>query len=202
MNEKRFPSGPATRRRLAAAALLALAALPAAAQSLYDEKTFRPLTADSKAFRPGDIITIQVIENASASANADTGLRRSNTGGAELRFRSPVPVAAATAEANTGFDGGGQTQRAGRLLAQLSVTVRDVAPNGDLMVFGEQQLVINEEQQRINVEGRVRPQDISDANVVLSTRLADARITYVGEGDVGSRQKPGWWRHFLDLFGL
>ena len=88
------------------------------------------------------------------------------------------------------------------LLAQLSVTVREVLPNGDLTVFGEQLLVINEEQQRIDIEGRVRRQDISENNVVLSTRLADARITYVGEGDVAQRQKPGWWHHLLDLFGL
>jgi len=62
--------------------------------------------------------------------------------------------------------------------------------------------VINEEQQRINVEGRIRPQDLSDQNVVLSNRVADARITYVGEGDLAQRQKPAWWHHFLDLFGL
>ena len=185
-----------------AALLLALAATSVAAQSLYDPKTFRPLTADSKAFRPGDVVTIQIVENASASANADTDLKRSNSAGAELHFRSPVPIAGANATASTQFDGGGQTARTGQLLATLSVTVRDVLPNGDLLVSGEQLLVINEEQQRIDVEGRVRPQDISDQNTVLSNRVADARITYVGEGDVAQRQKPGWLRHILDLFGL
>lgn len=185
-----------------AAGLLAIAAGSAAAQSLYDAKTFRPLTADSKAFRPGDIVTIQIVENASASANADTDLKRSNSAGAELHFRSPIPIAGANATATGQFDGGGQTARTGQLLATLSVSVRDVLPNGDLLVSGEQLLVINEEQQRIDVEGRVRPQDISDTNTVLSNRVADARITYVGEGDLANRQKPGWWHHFLDLFGL
>ncbi|HEY9023921.1 MAG TPA: flagellar basal body L-ring protein FlgH [Burkholderiaceae bacterium] len=184
------------------AAILLAAAASAAAQSLYDPKSFRPLTADSKAFRPGDIVTIQIVENASASANADTDLKRSNSGGAELHFRSPVPIAGANATGSTQFDGSGQTARTGQLLATLSVTVREVLPNGDLLVSGEQLLVINEEQQRIDVEGRVRPQDISDQNTVLSNRVADARITYVGEGDVASRQKPGWLRHILDLFGL
>lgn len=185
-----------------AAGLLAIAAGSVAAQSLYDAKTFRPLTADSKAFRPGDIVTIQIVENASASANADTDLKRSNSAGAELHFRSPIPIAGANATATGQFDGGGQTARTGQLLATLSVSVRDVLPNGDLLVSGEQLLVINEEQQRIDVEGRVRPQDISDTNTVLSNRVADARITYVGEGDLANRQKPGWWHHFLDLFGL
>jgi flagellar L-ring protein FlgH len=188
--------------RMLAAGLVALVATSAGAQSLYDAKTFRPITADSKAFRVGDIVTIQIVENASASANADTDLKRSNSAGAELHFRSPIPIAGANATATGQFDGGGQTARTGQLLATLSVSVRDVLPNGDLLVSGEQLLVINEEQQRIDVEGRVRPQDISDANTVLSNRVADARITYVGEGDLANRQKPGWWHHLLDLFGL
>ena len=188
--------------RLLAAGLMAFAAASTPAQSLYDAKTFRPFTADSKAFRAGDIVTIQIVENASASANADTDLKRSNSGGAQLNFRSAIPIAGATATATGQFDGGGQTARTGQLLATLSVSVREVLPNGDLLVSGEQLLVINEEQQRIDVEGRVRPQDISDTNTVLSNRVADARITYVGEGDLANRQKPGWWHHFLDLFGL
>lgn len=189
-------------RRILVGAFLTAAAISASSQSLYDPKTFKSLTADSKAFRVGDIVTIQIVENASATANADTDLKRSNSAGAQLNFRSPVPIAGANATATGQFDGGGQTARAGQLLATLSVSVRDVMPNGDLLVSGEQLLVINEEQQRIDVEGRVRPQDISDTNTVLSTRVADARITYVGEGDLANRQKPGWWHHFLDLFGL
>ncbi|MEP6501880.1 MAG: flagellar basal body L-ring protein FlgH [Betaproteobacteria bacterium] len=189
-------------RALLSIGLVAAAATSASAQSLYDAKTFRPLTADSKAFRAGDIVTIQIVESASASANADTDLKRSNSGGAELHFRAPLAIAGARATATGEFDGGGQTARRGQLLATLSVSVREVLPNGDLLVAGEQLLIINEEQQRIDVEGRVRPQDISDANTVLSNRVADARITYVGEGDLAKRQKPGWWHHFLDLFGL
>ena len=187
-------------RSMICAALFCACVMSAPAQSLFDAKTYRPMTADSKAFRAGDILTIQVIENASASANADTDLKRSNSAGAELHFRSPVPIAGANATASTQFDGGGQTARTGQLIATLSVSVRDVLPNGDLLISGEQLLVINEEQQRIDITGRVRPQDISDSNTVVSNRVADARITYVGEGDLASRQKTGWLRHILDLF--
>jgi flagellar L-ring protein precursor FlgH len=52
------------------------------------------------------------------------------------------------------------------------------------------------------LEGRVRPQDISDGNVVVSSRLADAKITYVGQGDLAERQKPAWWRKVFDWLGL
>ena len=82
------------------------------------------------------------------------------------------------------------------------MTVKEVLPNGDLQVAGDQLLLINDEQQRIDVEGRVRPQDISQSNVVVSSRLADARITYVGEGELAERQKPAWWRKALDFVGL
>ena len=170
-------------------------------QSLYDEKTYRPLTSDNKAYRVGDVLTVQVIENAAASANADTGTRRGNNLSAQLSRPKLGPVAVGLATAGD-FDGGGSTARAGKLLAQLSVTVREVFPNGDLRVAGQQMLLINDEQQRIDLEGRVRPQDISDGNVVLSSRLADARIDYVGQGDLADRQRPAWWRKLFDWLGL
>jgi flagellar L-ring protein precursor FlgH len=187
--------------RLAAGALLALATLAATAQSLYDEKSFRPLTADNKAFRIGDVVTVQVVENAAASAKADTGTRRTNNVSAQLNRPKLGPVNVGVGVSGD-FDGGGSTARAGNLLAQLSVTVREVLPNGDLRVSGEQLLLINDEHQRIVLEGRVRPQDISDANVVLSSRLADANITYVGQGDLADRQRPAWWRKVFDWLGL
>jgi flagellar L-ring protein precursor FlgH len=182
---------------------LALAGLMpvAAAGSLYNEATFRPLTADNKAFRLGDVLTVQVFENSSASTSADTGTRRKNNVNAELTHG-----AGKTAQAAIGlggdFDGGGRTQRANRVLITLSVAVREVMPNGDLRVGGEQTLLINEEHQRVTLEGRVRPQDISDGNVVLSTRLAEARITYLGEGELSQRQQRAWWRKLLDWVGM
>lgn len=182
-------------------AFAVFSAFAASAQSLYDPASFRPLTADHKAFRIGDIVTVQVIENASATANADTGSRRTNAIGANLS-RVHSETVRIGLEANGEFDGGGRTARAGRLLAQLSVTVREILPNGDLRVEGEQLLTINDEQQRIHLEGRARPQDVTDGNVVLSTRLADTRITYIGQGDLADRQRPAWWRKVLDWFGF
>jgi len=201
-----------TSKRLPLSALLLIVAAtglqgaPAAAQSLYDETTFRALTADRKAFRVGDALTVQVVESATATANADTGTQRRNNLGLDLALSYPPRINQKTATANAAvsgdFDGGGSTQRAGRLLAQLTVSVRDVLPNGDLLIAGEQQLMINDERQRISVTGRVRPQDISEANVVLSSRVADADIVYVGEGHLADRQKPAWWRQLADFIGF
>jgi len=188
-------------RSVFAATLLSLNVLIAQGASLYDEASYRPLAADNKAFRVGDAITVQVFENASASTNSDTTTRRKNAIAADLA-RSDNRLSRFDLNVAGDFDGGGRTQRAGKLLAQLTVSVKEILPNGELRVGGEQKLMINDELQRINIEGRVRSQDISDGNVVLSTRLADAQITYMGDGDLSERQRRGWWRKIVDWLGL
>jgi flagellar L-ring protein precursor FlgH len=173
----------------------------ALAHSLFDPTTFRPLTADRKAFRVGDALTVQVVESASATVNADTASARRGGVSVDVAGAGGRPQGG-LARVEGDFDGGGRTERAGRLLAQITVTVREVLPGGDLRVSGTQQLTINEETQRIALSGRVRPEDVSDGNVVSSTRLADPDITYVGEGHLADRQQRPWWRRLLDAMGL
>lgn len=188
------------------AGMLALACacalpVPALCESLYREDTYRPLTGDNKAFRVGDAITVQVFESSSASTSTDTNTQRKNSVNASVTTL-PSRQRGFGVAVGSDFDGGGTTQRANRLLATLTVTVRETLPNGELRISGEQLLKVNEELHRVNLEGRVRPQDISDGNVVLSTRLADARITYVGDGDLSERQKRGLWRSVMDWLGF
>lgn len=187
---------------IAAIAFALCAAAPAAAESLYQEGSFRPLTADNKAFRVGDSLTVQVFENSSASTSADTGTRRNNDISGSVTQTGSKLVGQLGIGVAGSFDGGGRTQRANRLLATLTVTVQEVLASGELRVAGEQLLTVNEELQKVNLEGRVRPLDISDGNVVLSTRLADARITYVGEGDVTDRSRRSAWRKIFDWLGF
>lgn len=191
-------------RTLLAALAAACLAFPARADSLFDARTYRSLAADNKAHRVGDALTIQVYENSSASSSTDTSTQRRNTLGGSLAISNPAKSREFQGQLNLGgdFAGGGSTQRANKLLAVLSVSVKEVLPNGDLRVAGEQLLTVNEEQHQVLIEGRVRPQDVSSDNVVLSTRLADARITYVGDGDLSERQRRGWWRVVLDWLGL
>jgi flagellar L-ring protein precursor FlgH len=171
------------------------------AVSLYDEASFRPLTGDNKAYRVGDLVTVQVLENSSAQSSAETGTRRKSDVSANL-IQPHSPDKTAGFSTSGQFDGGGQTQRANKLLATLTVAVKEVLPNGDLWLAGVQLLTVNNELQRVNLEGRVRPYDINDANVVMSTRLSDAKITYVGEGDVSERNKRAWYRQILDWLGF
>lgn len=192
----------AGRRVLLCAAIVAMSLRTAAAESLYLEGTFRALTADNKAFKVGDALTVQVFENSSASTSANTGTRRANEISGSVTHESGRRVGQLGIGVTGDFDGGGKTQRANKLLATLTVTVLEVLPNRELRVAGEQLLTVNDELQKVNLEGRVRPQDISDGNVVLSTRLADARITYLGEGDVSDRARRSAWRRIIDWLGL
>jgi flagellar L-ring protein precursor FlgH len=179
---------------------LALAAGHAAAQGLYREETFRSLTADHRAQRVGDALTVLVIENASASASADTSTDKS--AGIALGVTGPSTAKSASADLSEQFSGGGRIQRSGKLVAQLSVSVIEVLPNGDLRVAGEQRIEVNEETQHIRLEGRVRPVDITEANAVLSLRIADAKITYVGDGLLGEKQRPGILARILSWLRL
>jgi flagellar L-ring protein precursor FlgH len=184
------------------AAAFLVPALPVLAESLYSASTYRSLAADGKAFRPGDVITVQVIENSSAVSTADTKTQRKNGLDANFRLRPPAQEWGAGLSVGGDFAGGGATQRANRLLATLTVSVVEILPNGDLLVGGEQLLTVNDETHKVSVEGRVRPRDVAADNTVLSTRLADARIEYVGSGELAGRQRPSWWRRFVDWLGF
>lgn len=168
--------------------------------SLYSEAQFQPLTSDRRRFHVGEVLTVLVYEEASATSSADTGASRDSQVGASLAL--PHRTRNAAVGVSNDFNGTGRTQRAGRVLAQITVLVREVLPNGDLRVGGEQLLEINGEKQTIRAEGRVRPRDVSEQNVVLSSRMAEARLAFVGDGVLGDVQRPRWWQRLLNLFGI
>lgn len=195
-------TGQALRRLGLALFIASLGGTAGLAQSLYTGENYRALAADQRAFRVGDVLTVQVYENASATTSTDTTTQRQNALSAGISLLPSGKQRSGNLNVGGSFDGGGSTQRASRLLAMVSVKVIELLPNGDLKVSGEQTLTINDEKHKVHVEGRVRPQDISSDNIVLSSRLADAQINYVGDGDLSSRQRRAWWRKCLDWIGL
>jgi flagellar L-ring protein precursor FlgH len=74
----------------------------------------------------------------------------------------------------------------------MTALVTQVLPNGNMVLVGSREVLINNENQIIQLSGVVRPRDIDADNLVLSTYLADARISYSGTGIINDRQKPGW----------
>lgn len=183
-------------------AALWMLALPlhADAADLYSPEHYRALASDVKAMRVGDSLTVQVTENASATTTADTSADRETTAAAVIRTRSQAPILEGSEKHD--FSGNAKTQRAGKLLAQITVTVTAVQPNGDLQIAGQQLVEINDEKQLIKLEGRVRRQDISDGNTVASSRIADAVIQYVGDGVLTNAQRVGLVTRILTWLGL
>ena len=96
------------------------------------------------------------------------------------------------------FEGDGTTERSGEFKATLTARVTAVLPNGNMRILGTREIKINNETQYIYMSGLVRPEDISSANRVLSTQVADAKLDYSGFGVVDARQRPGWLANALN----
>jgi flagellar L-ring protein precursor FlgH len=173
--------------------------------SLWNENA--PLTAmftDQKARTVGDIVTIKITESSTATNKASTETDRSSGLSASVDaffgaeqdypathpFFNPFSKVAGGIESE--FEGTGTTKRSGDLDAFITAHVSRVLPNGNLVVVGTREVLINNENQIIQLTGVVRPRDINANNQVLSTYVADARIAYSGNGVVDQRQKPGW----------
>jgi flagellar L-ring protein precursor FlgH len=184
---------------LALAVLLGISGVTLA-QSLYQADGFRGLTSDRRAFRPGDALTVLLVETTSASATADTATDRKAAVG--VGARSNNSDRSLNIDLNDEFSARGRVQRTGRLVGQITVVVQEIDANGQLVIRGEQVLEVNNEKQEIRVEGRVRPVDVTDTNTVLSTRIAEARVIYLGRGVLGDRSQPGAITRFLNWMGL
>jgi flagellar L-ring protein FlgH len=163
-----------------------------------------------RAQRVGDIVTIRIVESSKATNKAKTSTDRTtattvgltNLFGLENRFPSGSnffnPFSPLQSDYANKFDGTGSTERSGDLTAYISARIIQVLPNGNLVIEGNREVRINNENQIITLTGVVRPRDISPANIVQSTFIADARISYSGSGVLNDQQRPGWLARILD----
>lgn len=172
------------------------------------QATSGSLTDDMKARKKGDMLTVVISEQASASKEATTSTKRDSSAsagipnfmGLETTFIRNWMDLSKLINASTGtkFDGAGSTTRKENLTATITARVVDVLPNGNLRIAGRRNVKVNNEDQIILLEGTVRPKDISRENVVNSSFIADARISYSGKGIVSERQSPGWLMNIVD----
>lgn len=176
----------------------------ASAQSLYHRDSWPALASDRRAAAVGDILTVIVMENNTASNSVQTGTTRDSRLSANIsagHTGSGISEAGALGLGGS-FAGNGQTARSGRMVAQLSVRVDAVYPNGDLAVSGAEALNINRERTNIRIRGRVRSADIAGDNTIPSNRLADAQIDYDGSGFVSRSARPGLFQRIFSFLGL
>ena len=185
---------------IAASALASLAAAGASGEDLFKHDRWPALASDRSAQGVGDILTVLVLESATGVHSAESSTRRDSSVSGRVSG-GPVDESASLGLGGQ-FKGSAQTERTGRLVAQISVTVDEVYPNGDLAVSGTHLLTINRERTRIRLRGRVRRADIASGNTVLSSRLAGAEIDYDGSGFVSRSARPGLIQRIFGFLGL
>ena len=168
------------------------------------------LIDDLKARRVGDTLTVIVTEQTSASKEATTGTGRSGSVAAGipnlLGFEAKMaglngmdPTKLNSASTDSKYSGSGSTTRKDNLTATMTARVMEVLPNGNLLIEGRRNVMVNNEDQMIVLEGTVRPRDITPDNAINSSLIADARITYSGNGVISDRQRPGWLMNIIDV---
>lgn len=177
--------------------------LQPATGSIYNAATAVNLYGDGRAYRVGDIITVELQESTQSSKSSTTTVDKTNNTnvgagsvlGQDLSaFGNPL---SASLSSNNSFDGEGTSDMSNSLSGNITVTVHQVLPNGNLLVRGEKWLTLNQGDEYIRISGLVRPQDIDEANTVASTKMADARITYSGTGAVHESNVMGWLARFF-----
>lgn len=172
------------------------------------------LYQDEKAHRVGDIITVKLEEQTKASKDAKTDYEKSNTVnlaeptilGNKLKTKIPGILSKSqntltlnnAVSSSSKFKGKGDSGQNNSLTGDITVTIAQVLPNRNLVIRGEKWLTLNQGAEYIRLTGIVRPQDIGPNNEVVSTRIANARITYSGTGPIADANKSGWLTRFFN----
>lgn len=173
--------------------------------SIYRAGTEVRLFEDLRAGRVGDILTIRLVERTNASKNSQT--QTAKTTAATLAnptvFGRPItrngnPVFGGSLDSDTSFDGQGTSSQSNSLTGDITVTVIERQPNGNLVVQGEKWLTINQGREFIRVTGTIRPNDIETDNSVLSTRIANAQIAYSGKGVLNDANRMSLLARFFN----
>ncbi|WP_444994908.1 flagellar basal body L-ring protein FlgH [Aliikangiella sp. IMCC44359] len=175
--------------------------------AIFNPGSAQMLFQDKKALRVGDIITIVLTENTNASKKADTELAKDSTTtlaapsmfGNILSVGGGMPDLSVTSGAQSrSFSAETDSAQSNRLQGTITVTVHQVYPNGNLVVKGEKWISLNQGSEFIRVAGIIRPEDIDKDNQILSTRIANARISYGGKGVLAEANEPGWLSRFFN----
>jgi flagellar L-ring protein precursor FlgH len=163
---------------------------------------YSPLVNGGRAASVGDILTIQLAENTSASKSNSANTGRSGSVGITpptTGWFSLFSPTSAASSGNQGFKGAGDAAQSNALNGEITVTVARVMRNGMLLVRGQKALTLNRGDEYVQISGLVRPADIGPDNRVLSTRVADARITYTGRGEIARASRQGWLQRFFSM---
>lgn len=182
--------------------------------AIFDVSSNISLFEDYRARRVGDILTIRLEEQTDAEKETETKISKSTSNGitnptifgTTPQFDLPSKLPLANTDDNNlsfslgsthDFSGAGDSDQSNKLSGDISVSVVEVLANGNLVVRGEKVITINQGNEYIRISGMVSPRDIDHDNAISSKRVADAQISYVGDGPTQNANVVGWLSKFF-----
>ncbi len=179
-------------------------AQPISPGSLFKTEVGVNLYDDRRAYRVGDIITINLDERTISSKSSESSVEKDATVdfgedsilGRTVDFKGHSLLT--NVDQQRSFDGSSEADQENLLQGSIAVTIVDVLPNGILVIRGEKWMTLTDGEEFIRISGLIRPDDVSSSNTISSTKVADARISYSGTGTLADASKPGWATRFFN----
>jgi len=182
--------------------------------AIFDARSNISLFEDYRARRVGDILTVRLEEQTDAEKETETTISKSNSSGINNptifgttpQFDLPNGLPLANTKDNnlafgigseTDFEGEGESDQNNKLSGNISVSVVEVLPNGNMVIRGEKVITINQGNEYIRLSGMISPRDVAADNSISSVRIADAQIAYVGDGPTNDANVMGWLSRFF-----
>ncbi len=178
---------------------------PPTSGSIYNDGFDVRLFEDRKATRVGDILTVRLMEQTNASKNSATSTSKkteASLANPTIFGRQPTkggtPLFEGSLDGETSFDGEGSSSQSNSLVGDITVTVVERFPNGNLRIRGEKWLTLNQGREFIRLSGIVRPDDVGTDNTIESFRIADPQITYSSKGVLAAANRMGLISRFFN----
>ena len=175
---------------------------PPVTGSLYQQASYRPAFEDRRARMVGDNVTIQIVENVTASQKSSSSVDRNSeisAGISALPFvnKSLTDKTTLGAKSDNTFAGKGGTESANTFSGSITATVIDVLPNGHLVVAGEKQIGVNQNVDVLRFSGTIDPRALQPGSIINSTQVANVRVESRGRGAQSEAQVMGWLGRFF-----
>lgn len=168
------------------------------------------LLGDRRAHQVGDLLTVTIeIDNSAEMKNQSSSSREGSVEGSIDAFFGAskwLPGGVSVIDPSIAMGGGsqyagsGSTKRNEKLTLRVAAVVVEVLPNGQLVIQGDQEVRVNFELRELQITGIVRPTDISRYNEIPYDRIANARISYGGRGQITNAQQPRWGQQVVDRY--
>ena len=169
--------------------------------SIYQSGHDLPLFENAIARRVGDTITINLVENTTAQKSSSTTTAKKTSvdvAAPTIGGKVPIKELAIGMGSNNTFDGSGDSALSNKLQGSVTVTVAQRLSNGNLVVRGQKWININQGREFVRIQGIIRPIDIQPDNTIASYKVADATISYGGQGALADANSPGLFSRFFN----